>query len=180
VALDEEERKRRAREKAKERYDADPERWRAYAREQRNKNIEHVRAKDRARQPKRKEAQKIYMAEWRERNRSKMEDYFREYRVSGRAARAELTRRIKSFGITIDEYIEMLREQEEVCAICKQPEEIGVPGQKMRVLSLDHDHDTGKLRGLLCGTCNKALGGFRDDPAILESAMKYLARHGKF
>lgn len=58
-----------------------------------------------------------------------------------------------------------------VCAICGREELHG------RKLSLDHDHATGKLRGLLCRSCNTAIGMLRDDPNVVRSAMAYLERH---
>ena len=72
--------------------------------------------------------------------------------------------------VTDDEYAELLERQGGVCAICRQPE--SVPG---RSLAVDHDHATGAVRGLLCGRCNRALGYFRDDPALLAAAITYLA-----
>ena len=75
--------------------------------------------------------------------------------------------RLKSFTMTFDEYKTLL-EKASVCAICQRPE----VGKKR--LSLDHNHTTGKIRGLLCGKCNTGLGNFRDDPKLLQNAIEYL------
>ena len=63
-------------------------------------------------------------------------------------------------------YDELLKKQENKCAICCQP--------SVRTLHLDHDHKTGKIRGLLCYGCNLALGLMKDDPSILAAGIKYL------
>lgn len=74
------------------------------------------------------------------------------------------------YGITLDEYREMLESQDGRCKICsKTAEELGEPR-----LSVDHDHETKVVRGLLCGNCNRGLGKFRDDPGLLRSAIQYL------
>lgn len=75
----------------------------------------------------------------------------------------------KQYGITIDEYNAMLMKQNNQCAICgKTPEENG------RGLAVDHDHVTGKIRALLCLSCNNGLGQFNDDVELLQSAITYL------
>ena len=76
----------------------------------------------------------------------------------------------KRYGITVDDYNQMLAEQNGACAICKCP-----PTTKR--LAIDHCHTTGKVRGLLCGPCNVSLGQFRDDPRVLLEAAKYLLKH---
>jgi len=48
---------------------------------------------------------------------------------------------------------------------------------KATTLAVDHNHDTGKVRELLCNTCNNGLGCFKDDPKLLQSAIKYLNKH---
>lgn len=63
---------------------------------------------------------------------------------------------------------ELLLEQTGLCAICKRDETI------CGTLNVDHDHSTGKVRGLLCTTCNRGLGEFRDRITDLESAISYL------
>ncbi len=75
----------------------------------------------------------------------------------------------KKYGITEDDFNSFLRKQGNVCAICKQPENV-----KDRALAIDHDHKTGIIRGLLCGDCNRALGLMQDSPKILRSAAKYI------
>lgn len=80
-----------------------------------------------------------------------------------------------NFGITLDEYRQMLDTQNGVCAICFQPETSrSVTPGKTRMLAVDHNHETGQVRGLLCSACNQGIGLFRDDPLKLESAITYL------
>lgn len=83
----------------------------------------------------------------------------------------------KMYGITLDQYEQMSEAQGHVCAICKNKEasvdSMGAP----RMLSVDHCHATGKIRALLCSACNKSLGGFKDDPALLRKAIEYVEKH---
>lgn len=72
-----------------------------------------------------------------------------------------------NFGIDLDAYNELYKKQNKVCAICKTHE------TKNR-LHVDHCHKTGKVRGLLCGRCNTALGSFQDNLKWLQAAIDYL------
>jgi hypothetical protein len=74
----------------------------------------------------------------------------------------------RTYGLTIKEYEAMLTGQGGVCRICKPPPP---KGGKLHV---DHDHNTGKVRGLLCRNCNHGLGNFKDNPFLLIEAYKYL------
>lgn len=75
------------------------------------------------------------------------------------------------YGITIDDYDEMYDDQEGCCAIC------GTHQSELRLaLQVDHCHDTGIIRGLLCGYCNSVLGYMGDDPEVLDNAAAYLRR----
>lgn len=74
------------------------------------------------------------------------------------------------YGISIEDYESMLTSQNGVCAICQQSCPTGYN------LSVDHDHQTGRVRGLLCVNCNSALGKFQDDPDLLVKAASYLRR----
>jgi Recombination endonuclease VII len=72
------------------------------------------------------------------------------------------------YGIDADEAEKLLEAQGGKCAICGAEE----------AQHVDHDHLTGKVRGILCFNCNGALGRFEDDPAIMERAIEYLVAHG--
>ena len=83
----------------------------------------------------------------------------------------------KKFGITLDEYREMLKKQNDVCAICKNPEFcVDHRTGKVRSLAVDHDHTTGKARGLLCTNCNTLLGYAKDSIDNLKKAIFYLKK----
>lgn len=81
------------------------------------------------------------------------------------------------YGITDTDYELMLKSQEEKCKICGQSETTKNNNGKIKRLSVDHDHKTGKIRGLLCDNCNNALGRFNDDIEILKAAITYLERN---
>lgn len=79
------------------------------------------------------------------------------------------------YGITVEKYDAMLSAQGGVCAICEQPETaINYRTGEPYPLAVDHCRDTKKIRGLLCGNCNKGIGGLRHDPRLLEKALIYL------
>lgn len=73
------------------------------------------------------------------------------------------------YGITAGEYQAMFAAQGGVCKICKLPEH-----HMGRDLSVDHCHATGKVRGLLCNSCNRGMGLFVDSPERLRKAAEYL------
>ena len=85
----------------------------------------------------------------------------------------------RKYGITRLEWDSMLATQDGGCAICHVPLHPG-PRQRtdpvMDKVCVDHCHDTGMVRGLLCDPCNKGLGNFRDNPDLLASAIEYLTR----
>jgi hypothetical protein len=81
--------------------------------------------------------------------------------------------------MTLEQYNEMLEKQNGVCAICKKPELSTRGRAKNQSLAVDHCHDTGKVRELLCMECNQTLGKFNDDPSWFIAASEYLVRHGK-
>ena len=79
---------------------------------------------------------------------------------------------LKRYGVTPDDYYEMLRVQGGLCAICRKPETAS-----NKIMSLDHCHTSGAVRGLLCHRCNSALGLFLDDVELLRNAISYLEAH---
>ncbi len=78
------------------------------------------------------------------------------------------------FNMTIKQYEMILKSQNGVCAICGQPEKTKSKYGKTKQLSIDHNHRTNKIRGLLCDKCNHSLGNFNDDSKLLEKAALYL------
>ena len=93
--------------------------------------------------------------------------------------RADKNRKLKHvFGITIEQYEAMEKAQKNLCAICDREEtSINHSSKKRSRLSIDHCHITNKVRGLLCGNCNRTLGLMRDSIELLENAIKYLKKH---
>lgn len=81
--------------------------------------------------------------------------------------------KLKKFGITVEDYDKMLERQNGVCAICKRSPHVVLNGAIKR-LAVDHDHITGRVRGLLCDHCNRGMGLLRDSIETLEGAAEYL------
>lgn len=80
------------------------------------------------------------------------------------------------YGLTLKQYDDLVEDQRGLCAICHQQPIYLSPDA---VLHVDHDHETGLVRGLLCTTCNTGLGMFRDNIRLLAQAIVYLERNGK-
>lgn len=73
------------------------------------------------------------------------------------------------YGMTPEQYEVMFSNQKGLCAICGN-------SQPNQLLSVDHCHSTGKIRGLLCRNCNRFIGYMRDDPVLFRRAAEYLER----
>ena len=78
----------------------------------------------------------------------------------------------KAYGISYQEYLVMLGDQNGCCAICAT-DDTG----KRKAFAVDHCHKSGKIRGLLCGLCNTAIGSLKDDIEIMERAINYVRLH---
>ena len=128
------------------------------------------------------ECRREYASKWRhknrERHRKKIKAWQEANRERVRARRQEkrkndphfaLAERIRDkYGIRYHQYLEMLEKSEGMCAICNRNTE---------KLCIDHDHATGKVRELLCRSCNQGLGQFQDNPLLLSAAIQYLHKH---
>ncbi len=79
----------------------------------------------------------------------------------------------RSYGITAEDYNRMFEAQGGVCKICKKPETAIIHGKIVR-LAVDHNHQTNKVRALLCTNCNIGIGNFQDNPLIARAAADYL------
>lgn len=104
-------------------------------------------------------------------------EYSRNWYTRNKARISALARRnhlLRAYGITEEEYSLILLRQGSVCKICRQPGSgLSKKGSSPN-LYVDHDHVTGKIRGLLCRECNQGLGKFKDDAERLRSAANYL------
>lgn len=81
--------------------------------------------------------------------------------------------RVKKYGMTPQQVLEIMNRQSHACAIC------GWTERKPKMFPMiDHCHATGKVRGILCSDCNMGLGKFKDSPARLQSAITYLQSNG--
>lgn len=78
---------------------------------------------------------------------------------------------MRNYHITIEKYDEMFDSQDGNCGICRKNQK-----ELRRRLSVDHNHESGRIRGLLCDNCNPGLGYYRDSIFLLEKAIEYLKR----
>jgi hypothetical protein len=89
----------------------------------------------------------------------------------GAQTRWKRAHRLKQKGLTPELFDDMLKSQGGKCALCEHEH---VAGHARKSLVVDHCHRSGRLRGLLCHSCNRAIGLMRDDPARLRYAAEYL------
>lgn len=107
--------------------------------------------------------------------RVKFKDQVRKQRKQFRDVNKERLRfqKLKSkLGLDKPTYDAILAAQGGCCGICGK-----LPKEHRRVLSVDHDHLTGKVRGILCDNCNRCLGLLKDDVNVVEKAASYLKKH---
>lgn len=115
---------------------------------------------------------------WCARNRERSRELCRQsYRKNVEARRAgSFARNLRNaYGIGVDEYTAMCEAQSNLCAICDKPETSKSPRGDVKRLSVDHDHTTGKIRGLLCDNCNRGIGMLQEDVKNLRRAIEYLS-----
>ncbi|MBU0615832.1 MAG: endonuclease VII domain-containing protein [Nanoarchaeota archaeon] len=93
----------------------------------------------------------------------------KKYRKTEKSKELQEKSRLKSrYGISFEEYDKMLENQRGLCSICFR--------KSKAKLHVDHCHKTDKVRGLLCGNCNRAIGLMKDDIEILKNAINYLSK----
>lgn len=117
-----------------------------------------------------KDCCKTETIEWREKNRSEYNNYTAQWRAKNpeRQHKMEIKRR---YSLSIEGYNQFLIDQKCQCKICGKQHD---PSIKRGRLYVDHNHDTGIVRALLCASCNKALGQMLDSPDLLRKAAAYL------
>lgn len=148
------------RERNRVNYRKDPAAQRARADRWKAENPERYAEIQRRNRVDRREEMRIASAEWYRDNREK-------------ALQQTRVRKLASYGLTPETYQGLSESQGHVCAICGSP--YGLESQK-HPLYVDHCHETGAVRGLLCSHCNAGLGHFRDRPELLMEAARYLTR----
>jgi hypothetical protein len=127
--------------------EANREKINAAQKEKRNANIEEYRKKEAEQREKNRENIRINHAAW-------------------------------TYGLTKEEYISLINSNDGKCYICGNEEKvIDSVSKKIRRICIDHDHSTGKVRGLLCNLCNSGLGKFKDSIDLIEKALDYLKRY---
>ena len=110
--------------------------------------------------------------ECRECSRNGRRDYIHDYYVTNKDKTKEIKRNSKIrrlYGLEKEDYAEMVKSQDNKCAICK----LEIEGN----LCVDHCHTTGKVRGLLCKLCNLVVGNAKDDIQILQNGIEYLNKY---
>jgi hypothetical protein len=100
---------------------------------------------------------------WRKLNKTKVTAYQKSW-VKKNKDKVKNSRLKYNFGITLEEYQKLLEKQNNKCKICNNVEKLVV----------DHNHLTGKIRGLLCSTCNSGIGMLKENVSILKNAIIYL------
>lgn len=116
--------------------------------------------------------QKIYYKKNKKRIRKRYKLYYEKNKQ--KIMKKQLNYNFKKFyGITLEDYYKLFKKQKGLCKICKQPETRKV-NNKITKLHIDHNHKTGKVRGLLCSNCNIGLGNLKDSIILLKRAIKYL------
>lgn len=101
--------------------------------------------------------------------------YMKEHREAHPLAWKESHLR-QSFGISLNDYHNMVAAQGNKCAMCGEAE-TEMRGGEVKALAVDHNHSTGKVRGLLCSACNKAIGLLKEDRELFFAGVRYLDKH---
>lgn len=109
-----------------------------------------------------RDCNRAYQREWKNRKYAKMSKHERK---------AQALR--NTYGMSVDDLIDMLLEQDFCCPICTKPLDF-------EKLNVDHNHDTGSIRGVLDPACNTALGKFGDSVETLQRAQNYLTERGSY
>lgn len=122
-----------------------------------------------------KENRKEQQKQYRNANKQKRNEYLKEWGKNNPEKKRAQKYRFR-YGIDLQDYEVMLKSQENCCKICGSKE---TNRKNTEYFAVDHCHETGKVRGLLCYNCNSGLGKFKDNPELLEKAIDYLLSNSK-
>jgi hypothetical protein len=106
-----------------------------------------------------------------------MKENTHDWRMNRGGKLKEKERNLKRYGLTMKDYQSMLTSQNHVCAICHNPETFKSRNHTIAQLAVDHCHQTGKIRALLCRRCNQLLGQVNDDVHMFQVCIDYLNRY---
>ena len=111
---------------------------------------------------------KLRQQVWYQQNKAKVAAYKKAWLLEhpDRSDELDLMVRVRRYGLTLDQYRQMVVQQNGLCCICDRSFGRG---------DIDHDHVTGRVRGILCHACNIGVGAFQDNPAILQRAILYIS-----
>jgi hypothetical protein len=101
-------------------------------------------------------------------NREQYHKFYLKYKDKDRNRRL-----FKTYGLTTEDWNKLLESQNYSCAICKRD----LKQEITKHIHVDHNHETGKVRGMLCHQCNAAIGLLREDKDIILSSLNYLEKH---
>lgn len=128
-----------------------------------------------------KSCSRIRTRTWQINNKEKCAESSREYRKAFPEKFRKSNQKTKlkaNYNLTLEDYDRMLKEQDFVCAICGNPESVNKNGRTYD-LCVDHNHETGEVRGLLCRNCNSGIGLLKDNSETLVKALNYLIKWEK-
>jgi hypothetical protein len=117
--------------------------------------------------------------DWRERNKAQIVERNKAYNEFNKERMLNWGRKYwlrKGYGLTLEQYNEMVARQDGKCLICQDKPHL-VGNKRQKTLHVDHCHDSGKIRGLLCHQCNCAIGLLKDDPARIRALLAYVETH---
>jgi hypothetical protein len=128
-----------------------------------------------AKTPEEKKKHAEYMRDYDKRNPEKKKRIRTAYREKHKANQLRIR-----YNLTAEDYNSMLEKQNGVCALCGLPERIKISkGPGIRSLAVDHDHNTGKVRALLCHKCNVTLGTYEKNRDLFVKFDEYIKEHGE-
>ena len=136
---------------------AHPEEFKLLSKAYKTKNKKHVMYLYSVWRQNNKKIRNLYLRNWVKQNKEKTKQFKRKDTL-------------RKYGLSLEDFNNMLVSQGGVCKICGTD-------NKGRLLCVDHDHITGKVRALLCNNCNTGLGMLKDNILILEKALEYLKQH---
>lgn len=125
-----------------------------------------------------KEQLKETTRKWNIKNREKINLNAKKYRKDNPEKFKNLSLK-KDFGITLNDYKKLLKDQNGVCKLCEKPEVTKHQKGKIKDLAVDHCHESGIVRGLLCWVCNTGIGKLQDSPELLRKAADYIEKFKK-